>query len=154
MFKIWESTRAINLAAGNVHFISYITDGYYSYRTEYKASLQRCGCIQGWEWPKKKNTENNILVPRHLLQTPKAFVWAGGGLFGRGVWGPSPKKILKNRCSVVHSGAICALSWVILVEMNVFLPTPPPQKNSSDLHCSQKRPWRPQKNTRKIADPR
>ena len=26
---------------------------------------------QGWEWPKKKNTENNILVP-------KAFVWAVG----------------------------------------------------------------------------
>ena len=41
MFKVWESIRAINLAAGNVHFISYISDGYYSYRTEYKASLQQ-----------------------------------------------------------------------------------------------------------------
>ena len=45
MFKVWESIIAINLAAGNVHFISYITDGYYSYRTEYQASLQSCGCI-------------------------------------------------------------------------------------------------------------
>ena len=99
---------------------------------------------------------------------------------------------------MVHSGAICALSWVILVDeffynilpyfeyqyqcqcqyqyqyqwskqapdgiqepnigrpdiQNVFLPPPlPPTKNSSNLHCSQKQPWRPQK-TRKIADPR
>ena len=49
--KVWESIRNINLAAGNVRFISYITDGYYSSDiivlgpSMYKASLQSCGCI-------------------------------------------------------------------------------------------------------------
>ena len=59
--------------------------------------------------PRKKNTENNILVPKALITNAKGVCLGGGG-------GPSPKKILKNRCSVVHSGAICALSWVILVD--------------------------------------
>ena len=45
---------------------------------------------QGWEWPKKKNTENNILVPKALITNAEGVCLGGGGL------GALPQENLKK----------------------------------------------------------